>query len=142
MQCPVCHHDGPLRPAGASEVTVGTVAVALESRPVVACRDDHDATPAAVVGAAMRAVEQLVPTARSRLLRSDVCHECGTALTMPVRRTERPVTVESDDERPVMTLVFDLPSTRCPDCSADQVPSRSHEDLVVAVPALFARTGA
>jgi hypothetical protein len=28
--------------------------------------------------------------------------------------------------------------TRCPGCGLDQVPSRSQEDLVVVIPALFA----
>lgn len=120
-------------------MTIGTVSVVLESRPAVACPDGHDATPGEVVGAAMAAVESQVTQARSRLLRADACRVCDTALSMPVRRTERPVTVDADGERPVMTLVFDLPSTRCPDCGTDQLPSRSQEDLVVAVPALFAR---
>ena len=141
MRCPVCRQDAPLALRGSAEVSVGTVAVALEARPVVACDEDHGATPREVVGAAMAAVERLVPQARSRLLRKDACHACGAALTMPVRRTERPVTVAAEDERPVLTLLFDLPSSRCPDCGADQVPSRSQEDLVVAVPALFARPG-
>jgi hypothetical protein len=56
---------------------------------------------------------------------------------MPVRRTERSVTVEAPGLAP-LTLRFDLPVTRCPDCGVEQVPSRSQEDLVVVVPALFA----
>jgi hypothetical protein len=139
VRCPVCRLEGPLAPRGPSEVTVGTVAVTLESRPAFDCPAGHDASPAELVGAAMRAVEEHVPTARSRLLRADACGACGAALTMPVRRTELPVTVEAEGERPVLTLIFDLPATRCPDCGVDQVPSRSQEDLVVAVPALFAR---
>lgn len=139
MRCPVCQQAGPLELHGSAEVTVGTVAVALERRPVVACPQDHQATPREVVSSAMAAVEELIPQARSRLLRRDACHACGAGLTMPVRRTERPVTVEAEGERGVLTLVFDLPSSRCPECGADQVPSRSQEDLVVAVPALFAR---
>lgn len=139
MQCPVCEQDAPLRPRGSAEATVGTVAVALEARPVVDCRADHGATPREVVDAAMTAVEEHVPRARPRLLRRDACRACGAVLTMPVRRTERPVTVPATDERPTLTLLFDLPATRCPACAADQVPSASQEDLVVAVPALFAR---
>jgi hypothetical protein len=139
VECPVCRADGPVRLRGSCEVTVGTVAVALEATPVVDCPEGHESTPGGFVGAAMSAVEALVPQARSRLLRADACRDCGAPLTMPVRRTERPVTVPAEGERPVMTLMFDLPSTRCPDCGTDQVPSRSQEDLVVAVPALFAR---
>lgn len=135
----MCREEAPLRLLGPSEVTVGTVGVALEARPAVACPQGHEATPGDVVGAAMATVEEQVPQARSRLLRTDACRDCDTALTMPVRRTEFPVTVPSEDGRPVMTLLFDLPSTRCPDCGTDQVPARSQEDLVVAVPALFAR---
>lgn len=141
MRCPVCHQDAPIRLHDSAEVTVGTVAVVLEARPVVDCDQRHAATPGEVVSAAMGAVERLVPQARSRLLRRDACRTCGTALTMPVRRTELPVTVEAEGQRPVMTLLFDLPSSRCPDCGADQVPSHAQEDLVVAVPALFARPG-
>jgi hypothetical protein len=56
---------------------------------------------------------------------------------MPVRRTQRAVPSMLPDCRPV-TIHFDLPMTRCPDCGLDQVPSRSQEDLVVVIPALFA----
>jgi hypothetical protein len=135
--CPVCGIEAGVELLGAAEVTVGTVAVALERRPVVACPDGHRATPREVVGAAMSAVEDHVVQARSRMLRGDVCRACGTPLTMPVRRTTRAVTVEGDEHRPVLTLRFDLPSTRCPACSVEQVPSRSQEDLVVSVPAVF-----
>lgn len=135
----MCRQQAPVRLLGSAEVTVGTVGVALEARPAVACSLGHGATPGEVVGAAMTTVEAQVPQARARLLRADACRDCGAALTMPVRRTELPVTVPSEAERPVMTLLFDLPATRCPDCGTDQVPSRSQEDLVVAVPALFAR---
>lgn len=141
MHCPVCRVEAPLELVGGHEVTVGTVAVAVERRPVVACPDDHRATPQEVVGAAMSAVEDNVQRAVSRLLRADVCVACRSPLSMPVRRTTRGVTVEGSDERPVVTLRFDLPSTRCPSCSVEQVPSRSQEDLVVCVPAVFSRPG-
>jgi hypothetical protein len=137
MECPVCHEEAPVELRGVVEVTVGTVAVALERRPVVACEEDHATTPQAIVRAAMGAVEDAVVQARSRLLRGDVCRACSTPLTMPARRTTRAVTVEGDADRPVLTLRFDLPSTRCPDCGVEQVPSRSQEDLVVSVPAVF-----
>jgi hypothetical protein len=137
MDCPVCHEQAPVELRETAEVTVGTVAVALERRPVVACPQDHRTTPQAIVRAAMGAVEDSVVQARSRLLRGDVCRLCSAPLTMPVRRTTRAVTVEGDEDRPVLTLRFDLPSTRCPDCGVEQVPSRSQEDLVVSVPAVF-----
>jgi hypothetical protein len=134
--CPVCGEPGSLELAGAAAVTVGTVAAALEHRPVVACPHDHAASPPEVVGAAMEAAEAGIIRARSRLLRGDACRGCGSPLTMPVRRTERSVTVEAAGAAP-FTLRFDLPVTRCPDCGLEQVPSRSQEDLVVVVPALF-----
>jgi hypothetical protein len=137
VHCPVCRVEAPLELTGGHEVTVGTVAAAIERRPVIACPQAHGATPQEVVGAAMGAVEANVPRAVGRLLRSDACVACGTPLSMPVRRTTRAVTVEGDARRPVLTLRFDLPSTRCPACAVEQVPSRSQEDLVVAVPAVF-----
>lgn len=138
IRCPVCNAAARIELREASEVTVGTVAVTLERRPVVACTPRHDATPPEVVEAAMAAATSALPRARKRLLRGDACGECGAALTMPVRRTVRPVTVEGDADTPVLTLRFDLPSVRCSECGVDQVPSGSQEDLVVSVPAVFA----
>lgn len=85
----------------------------------------------------MDAVDAAVLRARSRLLRSDVCRSCGAGLTMPVRRTTRSATVEAPG-LPIATITLDLPMTRCGSCGLDQVPSRSHEDLTVVIPALFA----
>lgn len=136
MRCPVCDADAGVVLRSTNEVTVGTIAGVVERRPVAACPDDHGATPAEVVGATMDAVDAAVPRARSRLLRADVCRSCGSALAMPVRRTTRTVTVE-DDRMPIVTLHLDLAMTRCGECGVDQVPSRSHEDLTVVVPALF-----
>jgi len=138
LRCPVCHEAASLQLSSGAQASVGTVAVALERRPVIACEQRHEATPPEVVDAAMAAATSSLPRARKRLLRHDVCGACGAALTMPVRRTVRPVTVEGDSEVPVLTLRFEVPSTRCPECGVDQVPSRSQEDLVVSVPAVFA----
>ena len=134
--CPVCQARGPIRLDGPRETEVGTVAVLLEQTPVVRCPPDHGVAPPEVVDAAMQATEGSVPQARRRLLRSDVCSRCGAELSMPVRRTTRAVTVEPPGG-PVVTLRFDLPMTRCPNCGLDQLPSRSQEDLVVSVPAVF-----
>ncbi len=123
--------------SGPTEATVGTVAAALERRPVVACTHDHDLTPPTIVDAAMQAADDRIARARARLLRRDVCVSCGQALTLPTRRTVRPVTVAAAGA-PVVTIQLDLPATRCPSCALDQVPSRSREDLVVVIPALFA----
>ena len=124
---------------GPRDVEVGTVAVLTEQTPVVRCPPDDRATPPEFVDAAMQATKDGVPQARRRLLRSDVCPRCGSELSMPVRRTTRAVTV-APPGGPVVTLRFDLPMTRCPNCGLDQLPSRSQEDLVVSVPAVFSRT--
>ena len=138
--CPGCQAGAPVELRGPSEVTVGTVAVLLERTPAVTCPQGHDAVPPDVVDAAMRATETAVARARSRFLRDDVCGNCGSGLTMPVRRTTRAVTVEPEATS-ILTLHFDLPMSRCPNCGLDQLPSRSQEDLVVSVPAVFASSG-
>jgi hypothetical protein len=136
-RCPICGEPGALTLGPAAAVTVGTVAAALERRPVVACPHRHVATPPEVSGAAMDAAQAALPRARARWLRDDRCRTCSATLQMPVRRTERAVTV-TNDHLPPVTIRLDLPMTRCPDCGLDQVPSRSQEDLVVVIPALFA----
>jgi hypothetical protein len=137
VQCPICDEAGEVVLGPGAEVTVGTVAAALERRPVVACPHRHVATPPECSGAAMDAAEAALPRARARWLRDDRCRACGATLHMPVRRTERAITVTTDGVPPV-TIRLDLPLTRCPDCGLEQVPSRSQEDLVVVIPALFA----
>lgn len=132
--------DAPVEVGGALELTLGTVAVLAEQRPVVACPQRHGATPERAVAAAMEATDRAVPRARGRLLRGEVCGSCRAPLTMPARRATRVVTVEPPDgSLPVFTLRFDLPAVRCTECGVEQLPTRSQEDLVVAVPALFER---
>lgn len=138
MRCPICEAEGELALDPPREARVDTVAISAEATPVVACPAGHRQVPGEAIRAAMAAVEDQIPAARSRLLRSDACRACGEALTMPVRRTEIPVTVDGDPPRPVLTLHLEVPATRCPGCGVDQVPSRSQEDLSVAVPKLFA----
>lgn len=142
LPCPSCGEPGDVELGAPREVSVGTVAVALERRPAVACPSRHDLAPPDAIEAAMAAADASVTRARGRPFRGDRCARCGTQLTMPVRRTRWSVTVERSGEVPVLTLHFDLPATRCPSCGTDQVPSRSHEDLVVSVPAVFATTQA
>jgi hypothetical protein len=137
VHCPICDEEGGLVLGAPAEVTVGTVAATLERRPVVACPHRHGATPPECSGAAMDAAEHALPRARARWMRDDRCRGCNATLTMPVRRTQRSVTVTTGDLPPV-TIHLDLPMTRCPGCGLDQVPSRSQEDLVVVIPALFA----
>jgi hypothetical protein len=138
--CHRCQRSGPLRLTGPTETTVGSVAVLLEARPVVGCPSGHATTPPEVVAAAMEAVEQQVPRARRRWRGGDRCGSCRDPLTMPVRRTRRTVTAAGEG-LPVVTLHLDLPLTRCPGCGLDQLPTRSQEDLVVSIPAVFADGG-
>lgn len=137
LACPICEEVGDLVFSGPAEVTVGTVAAALERRPIVACPHQHEATPTACSGAAMEAAEASLPRARARWRRDDRCRGCGEPLRMPVRRTQRSLTV-AIEAHPPATIHLDLPMTRCGGCGLDQVPSRSQEDLVVVIPALFA----
>lgn len=136
-RCPICDEEAAVVLTGGTEVTVGSVAASLEQRPVVDCAAGHRGTPSQLVGAAMETADERVVRARSRLLRSDACVDCGTPLTLPVRRTVKSFTVVSE-VAPVVTIHLDLPATRCPSCALDQVPSRSQEDLVVVIPAVFA----
>lgn len=135
--CPVCAIEADVVLAAGTEAVVGSVAAALERRPIVACPQRHAVTPPQVVGAAMESADERIVRARSRLLRSDACSGCGAPLTLPARRTVKSVTVVSA-VAPVVTIELDLPATRCPACALDQVPSRSQEDLVVVIPAVFA----
>lgn len=135
--CPRCGTDGPVLRGADRAVTRRTVAARGERIPVVHCPAGHrDPVPAGAV--ADEAVHDALPHATRRgLRRREVCGRCGAELTMPVRRTERAVTVV-DERMPVTTLRFDLPSTRCPGCGAEQVPVRSQHDLAASVTALFA----
>jgi hypothetical protein len=137
VSCPGCGEAAAVVAGASADATVGTVAARVERRPVVDCAARHGITPPELVGEAMAAVDAAVPRARARLLRTDVCLDCRDPLTMPVRRAERAVTVEPTDG-PVTTIHLDVPLTRCGSCGRDQVPSRSHEDLTVVIPALFA----
>ncbi len=137
MRCPACGGQGPLQLGAGTEVEVGTVAVALERRPLLACPAGHDHSPAAVVAGGVHAVAEQLPRGRARLLRATVCTHCGERLELPVRRTRRTVTVVEEGV-PVHTLHLDVPMTRCGACGLDQVPERSQDDVDAAVRAAYA----
>jgi hypothetical protein len=137
--CPVCGERGEVVLGGALELSLGSVAILVESVPQVRCALRHDLAPEAARAAAMAATEASIPRARGRLFRGDTCGTCRAVLTMPPRRSTRVVTVEGAEEVPVFTLRFDLPAVRCTECGVEQLPTRSQEDLVVAVPAVFER---
>ena len=125
-----------LRLGAGTEVEAGTVAAALERRPLIACPSDHDRSPDAAVEAGQQAARAQLPRSQEKLLRGSRCVSCGARLTLPVRRTRRTVTVTGDGV-PVHTLHLDVPMTRCGECAWDQVPGRSHDDVDDAVRAAY-----
>jgi hypothetical protein len=140
--CPVCEAAVRLELTSGREATVGSVAGVIDRLPIVRCDAGHRSLATAaptVIDDALRQVRAAVPYARARRLRRDEgCTSCGQPLTMPVRRTDWPVTLE----RPggldaVLTLRLDLPATRCPGCGTDHVPTRSQGDLEDTVRALL-----
>jgi hypothetical protein len=143
-RCPICDEQGPIALAAGRQTQAGTVAGLLEQVPQVRCPTGHTA-PATADPAATRAVldrvRHAVGHARPTRLRGERCAVCGARLTMPVRRTTWPVTVDEVPGVPVLTFRFDVPSTRCPDCGVDQVPARSQADLAATVTALCTGAG-
>jgi hypothetical protein len=136
--CVRCAAVGPVVRGAAREATHGTVRGLLEAGWLVECAAGHRAPPD-LAEAVADAVVAGLPQARRRALgRTDRCASCGASLTMPVRRTERSVSVADVAGLPVTTVLLDLPSTRCLECSTDQVPTRSATDLREVVLALFA----
>lgn len=134
----MCGAAGPVVHGAGREATVGTVGGILETGWLVACPSGHRAPPAAGAEVADEVAGRLPQARRRALARGDRCTSCDASLTMPVRRTERAVSVTEVPGLPVTTIVLDVPSTRCLACSTDQVPSRSVDDVRAVVRALFA----
>jgi hypothetical protein len=135
-RCPSYDRHRLERTEVSPEISAASVAVLGERLPVDNCSCGHIEIPAELGRAARRACADALPAADRRPLRTDVCRSCRTPLTMPARRTTRAVTV-STTSLPAVTLRFDLPMTRCPDCGLDQLPHRARHDVVVALAALF-----
>jgi hypothetical protein len=140
--CASCGARSSAELAPGHEVIVGSVAGLVGQRPRWRCTAGHVTSAATVDGVADEARSQLraaVPYARGRRLRrAEGCSVCDEPLTMPVRRTEWPVVLESPGGAPgVVTLRLDVPATRCPGCGTDHVPVRSQDDLEAAVLALL-----
>ncbi|HSK21899.1 MAG TPA: hypothetical protein VK906_01920 [Egicoccus sp.] len=136
--CPECGEPLAPAPAPGREATVGTVAGGIEQLPRWRCPHGHDAGPVLTADRARDEVAAGVAVARRRRLRGgDVCVACGSALTMPVRRTVWPVTLTDPDRRSAITLTYDVPATRCPDCGQNQVPTRSADDLAAVLDELL-----
>ncbi|MFU8841718.1 MAG: hypothetical protein ACNA8R_13520 [Nitriliruptoraceae bacterium] len=114
----------------------GTVAGLLEPGLELRC-DQHGLQSSAAARDAAVAVAHLrLPRARRCRLRRTCCGACDAPLLLPVRRTQRSLTVDGDG-LPVHTIHLDLPLTRCPDCGVDQVPLRSQDDLDGLLDALY-----
>jgi predicted RNA-binding Zn-ribbon protein involved in translation (DUF1610 family) len=135
--CATCDRPVTLEPGPVREARQATVAVILEHAPRWRCGAGHLASAIGSAGTAdvLAQVRDALPYAVTRRLRrGETCASCGQALTMPARRTEWPVTlVRPGGLDVVLTLVVDVPATRCPDCGTDHVPARSQADLEAAV---------
>ncbi len=137
MTCPRCRQPALTVHTVAAEATAASVAVYGEPLTVHRCHAcDHREVAPSLGSAARSASAESLPVARRRLARGDACRSCGTALTMPARRTVRVVTATPQGS-PVTTLRFDVPMTRCPGCGLDQLPSRAGGDVDAALTALL-----
>jgi hypothetical protein len=140
--CPHCGAASELTLQPGREVTVGSVAGAIDHVPRLRCPAGHElpASAGPAIDDAVAQVRAAVPFARTRRFGwGERCSIDDEPLTMPVRRTEWPVTLERPGGLPVVvTLRLDVPATRCPDCGTDHVPSRSQGDLEATVRALLA----
>lgn len=134
--CPSCGAARLERTEVSPEVTAASIAVHGERLTILHCGCGHVEVPAELGRATRAACDDALPSARRALLRGERCRSCGSALSIPGRRTTRAVTV-SPETVPVATLRFDLPMLRCPNCGLDQVPYRARHDVVVALSALF-----
>jgi len=102
----------------------GPVRAVAQPRQVLRCTADpaHAATSGATseVG---RAIRDRLTFARRLLLGPDRCGACAVILTMPLRATDRALTVLPGNGAP-FTVTLELPLARCPDCATENVPSR------------------
>lgn len=119
-----------------AEATHGSIAILAEGLPVDRCVCGFRRITETFTDAASAACSTSIPVARGRRLRPDACLGCGAAMSMPVRRSVRAVTV-SPEVGPVTTLRLDLPMQRCPDCGLDHLPARSQADLTTVLAAVI-----
>jgi hypothetical protein len=134
-ECPRCGATSSERVRRTAEATHGSIAILAEGVPVDRCGCGNRQAPVAFTAEAATACATAVPVSRARRLRPDACVGCGAAMSMPVRRSVRAVTVSPTDG-PVTTLQVDLPMQRCADCGLDQLPVRSEADLLAAIAAV------
>lgn len=87
-----------------------------------------------MVDVARTAIRHRIAQARHGVRGRERCEACRTALSMPPRWTQIPVTVETPT---VATLILGVPATRCPNCGLDQLSKRAAGDLATAVTRLF-----
>jgi hypothetical protein len=140
--CPVCRAPTVTEPGPGADASVGSVAGLASELPRGRCPAGHVSLATSspqVVDAALAQLRRAFPYGRSRRLRRDeTCAACGAVLTMPVRRTDWPVTFDRPSGLDLVVSVrFDVPATRCPACGTDHVPARSQQDLEEVLRALL-----
>lgn len=133
--CPVCERMTLRSRTLGYEQVVGSVAVHGEPLTVEWCSCGHVAVPRRLGEAAREATRRSLLVAHRRW-RTQICGDCGAALTMPARRTTRVVTVTPDDH-PIVTLTFDLVMQRCPGCGLDQLRPQGRHEVETALAGLL-----
>ncbi|MEX2532553.1 MAG: hypothetical protein WD360_01165 [Nitriliruptoraceae bacterium] len=134
LSCASCATVGVLHVGLSASVDVNGITVAMNSPPVVHCPNGHQLPPSGMVAVARAAIRHRIGQARHGLRDREHCTACRTALSMPPRWTQIPVTIETPA---VATLTLGVPATRCPNCGLDQLSKRAAGDLDTAVQRLF-----
>lgn len=103
------------------------VGVLIEETPLRTCPSGHlnvDLWRGFVDGVVRDVVGMLPVPMRRWWSRQPRCSACGEILSMPARRTVKPVTVQLEDA-PVFTVTLELPMTRCGSCGFDNLAVRT-----------------
>lgn len=120
--CPVCGTPAELVALRDAPMGAGQVVVRVSGLARATCGAGHATiVPAGATEALLLAVATQLPTAAVRGLvrRQPVCHDCGEALVLPPRRTER--AVPEDVGGHVVTAHVEAPVLRCPACAREQL---------------------
>lgn len=136
VPCPRCGEPADVVERPEAAMQAGDTTVRVQGLAAAHCPAGHasalpvDATPLAVA----RVAEMLlVSGTRGVVRRREVCGACDADLTLPGRRSDRPVSLDVDGR--VLTLVVECPMVRCPDCGREQLPVHVGEalpDLIAA----------
>lgn len=133
--CPVCGEPAELVTLRDAPMGAGEVVVRVSGLAQATCGAGHaTVVPTSAVDALLAAVATQLPTAAVRgLVRlQPVCHDCGEALVLPPRRTER--AVPEDVAGRVVTAHVEAPLLRCPACAREQLTPEAAR----AVPSVLA----